>query len=780
MHLSKNMKKLFIKNLSFFIVITVIFSFFIPKFFETKIPIPGDSIIGLYHPWRDNALGGYNIEKFPVKNPLTTDPVLQTYPWRNLVISSIKQMKIPFWNPYNFSGQPLLANIQSATFQITNIFFIILPFNFAWTLQIIAPLILSCLFMYLFLKSLDISNIPASFGALVLSFSGFYVSWLEWGTVITTAMWLPLTLLSINKLFKKNSALWFLILIFSFLQMFVSGHIQTAMYAIFAVLVYLLIKFKNEKSTRSVVYILIALLISILISAIQTIPFLEFISLSARNTDQGYYVGREDWFIPIKHLAQIVAPDFFGNPTTNNYWGVWNYAEFVGYVGIVPLTLALYSFTAKNKKALYFTILIFLSLLFGISNPISKIPYIFNLPFISTLQPSRILFLFVFSVSALSAIGLEVFIKFKTIKRMLFPVTLLASILVTLFLCAKFKLLFFHAYSIQESSIAIRNLIIPSVTLLAFSLVVVIKSVKKNTKIVIISIFLLTIFELFRFSYKFTPFTKNSLVFPQTSSLQFLSSQKKPFRVMSTDRRITPPNSLSAYKIESIEGYNPLYLNSYGKFITALQQNSPPTKISSFNRIITPQNFKSKLIALLNVKYILTFDDINDLGYKKVFEEGKTKIYEKEETLPRAYFVNKVEKVNSEEEEYSKLLSPDFDPQKNATSQDIDFKDQNIKASANIVLYNSQDIKIEIDSNNRAPLIISNIYYPGWKAYIDGKESKIFKANGIFQLIMIEKGNHTVEFKFQPKSFYNGLYISIFGIALSLISAFYIWQKKYL
>src|SRR3989344_840007 len=247
------MKKLSSKTFFGAVIVCILtFLFFLPNLLIGKVPIPADDLLGLYHPWRDQTYDGYNVGKFPVKNPLITDPVLQTYPWRNLAVFNIKEGNLPLWNPYSFSGQPLLANIQSSTFQVFNIFFFIFPFKIAWSIQIILPPILTSLLMFFFLRNLKISPVASVFGGFVLPFSGFFIAWLTWGTIVTTAVWLPLILLSLNKLFIK---------------------------------------------------------------------------LSAREVDQSYYPQRPDWFLPIQHFIQLIAPDFFGSPTKYNYWGVWNWAE---------------------------------------------------------------------------------------------------------------------------------------------------------------------------------------------------------------------------------------------------------------------------------------------------------------------------------------------------------------------------------------------------------------------------------------------------------------------
>jgi hypothetical protein len=134
------MKRFFSNNISLAVLaVLIVFSFFLPSIIQGKIPIPSDALINLYHPWRDTSYGNYAPGRYPAKNTLITDPVLQTYPWRQIAVENLKSGILPLWNPYSFGGQPLLANFQSSVFQVTNLFFLILPFKSAWAFNIILP-----------------------------------------------------------------------------------------------------------------------------------------------------------------------------------------------------------------------------------------------------------------------------------------------------------------------------------------------------------------------------------------------------------------------------------------------------------------------------------------------------------------------------------------------------------------------------------------------------------------------------------------------------------------
>lgn len=769
----------FLSNYSAILVPCLLtFLFFAPHLLLMKIPFPADAALGLYHPFRDITLELYAPGTFPAKNPSITDPILQAYPWRHLTIDNFKNGDFPLWNPYSFSGQPLAANIQSAPFAITNLPFLILPFNLAWAISLILPSILTTFFMYLFLHSLKLSKIASIFGAFVLPFTGFFIAWLSWSSIVATVMWLPLMLLSISKISQKLSLLWFLILTFAITQTILSGHWQAGSYVLLAAILFVIFRRGQIKNIKNLALIIVSFLLALFVSMIQILPALEFLKLSARDLDQGYYSGRQDWFIPRQHLIQLIAPDFFGNPTTYNYWGVFNYGEFVTFIGIVPLTLALGALIAKTPNVKFFVTLAALALFLGLENPLSKIPFTANLPFISSAQPSRIIFLLDFALAALAAIGLESFLKEKARFKLILPPLLIFAALGVLLLASLTATFFPQDAQIDTARVAARNLIVPIIVTVAFIVLVLIKRFNIPQKITIAAIFFITALELFRFGSKFISFSKISWIFPETQTTQFLKNQKKPFRIMPTDRRIFHPNTPAVYGIESVDGYDPLYLTSYNKLVSVWQSESPQAPPSAFNRIVTPQKYNSPIANVMNIKYVLTFDEISQPGFVKVHQEGQTKVYQNLNALPRFYFVDQVRGAQSQSDELAYLLDPNSKIDKVATSREFNADYGSANGNINLIDYQDGRIILETSNQKESPMVIGNINYPGWQAYIDGVKSPVKEVNFLLQSVIVPAGQHLVELKFQPRSFYNGLYLSLAGLAATALAGFLIWKKK--
>lgn len=768
-------------------VTTIILSFFLPNIIRGRIPIPADAILNLYHPFRDLQIEKFQAGRFPAKNTLITDPVLQTYPWRYLIIKNLNEGRVPLWNPYSFSGQPLLANFQSSAFQVGNVFFVFLPFNIAWAINIILPLILTGIFTYFFLSCIKISGSQLStvskiFASAALPFTGFFVSWMEWGTIVAAVMWLPLVLTAIEKIFKKISIFWILIIIIAISQTLFSGHLQSALYVLLTVFLYSLFKFLLSKKLKIFLIIILALLLGTIFASLQTFPSFEFSKYSARSIDRKYDPQKPDWFIPPQHIIHLIVPDFFGNPATGNYWGIWNYGEFISFIGIVPLYFALFSLgkIKEDKTILFFSSLLFLSILLGFKNPISEILYRLEVPIISSMQPSRIIFLMIFSLLCLSGLGLHFFLREKVFIKKIIPMTIILFLQLLLIYLALFQNQIFPQppnFSVQQ--IILRNMIIPVSTSLLLFFLIILNSKKFKESFFLVLIFALTFFELFRFANKFLPFSKTAIIFPETQAINYLQNQNKPFRIMTTDRRIMHPNISGVYGIESVDGYDPLYLESWANFVSAWQSEKGTISSASFNRIITPQKINLNYLNLLNVKYLLTFDNIDNQDFLKVFEEGETKIYEYRDANPRAFFVKKVLKFENPGQELAYISSDNFKPKEQATSSQLDYTAEKTNSNVEITKYSDQEISLMASAQEASPLVISNSNYPGWKVYIDGKEEKILTVNYMFQLIMVPQGDHEIKLRYEPSSLRNGLLLMLASIFGSFILIFYIWRKKY-
>lgn len=733
---------------------------FLSKFF------PGDNLIGLYHPFRDLFSNIYP-SGFPYKNPLITDPFLQIFPWKYLSLEALKNLSLPLWNPYSFSGYPLLANFQSGSFFPINILLFI-PGADGWQAFIFMQIPLSLIAMYVFLSKLSVSKLPAIFGAICYSMSGFAIGWLEWGNIGYIFGLLPLSLYFIVCLTQKKSLKNSIFLFLSVWMLGLAGHLQLELYSLCVIFSFIAFKFLSDKKSKQTLYIAAICVLAIFSTSFQLIPTLEFINNSYRTIDIGY-TGQADWFIPYRHLISLIAPDFFGSPARLNYWGVWNHLEFNLSISVAGIIFAFFGLKLK-KISIYFTLVLILALIFATKNPISELIYTKNVPFLSSAQPSRLIFVISFCLSVLSALGLDVFYKLKISSRKIIAISII--VILTFVIIYLLTVMNFQIFSpidvVKNQPTALRNLILP--TLLATATVILLfLSITKiiPRKISLLVFIAITTLELLYAANKFLPVSNDQMFYPQTKTTKFITHDNSIFRISTTDDRIFPPNISAMYGIQSVDGYDPLYPKNYAELIAMIEMgNENPIK---FNRIVRPKNINSNLFSLLNVKYVLGFE--NEINKQKpVFQEGSTNTFINSNFLPRVFTVSETIHADNTVQSRQKMLNVNFDPKSQAVvigGVDKKFTQAAVQPFSPIISYYSANkLIIETENNEESFLVLLDNFFPGWKAKVNGQKTTIFQTDHSFRGVYLPSGKNEIIFEYRPSSFYAGIIVSLFSLLI--------------
>lgn len=738
-------------------VLTVLVGIF---FYQTvlfgRFPIPTDALVGLYHPWRDLFAPAYP-RGVPFKNFLITDPVRQQIPWRKLVADAWKSGRLPKWNPYTFGGTPLVANIQAAPFYPFNILFLFLPFFVAWTTLIAIQPFLAGLFLFWYLRFHKRSVLASLVGSVAWAFGGFSIAWMTWGTIVHTALWIPLVLLCVDELFfigadKKQVASrlgWMAGVAFGSFMIVTAGHIQIALYMFVLAGAYVIWRYSATKNLPAFFSVMLAVIVALILTSVQWVPLSQFLSESGRigAADNWQLPG---WFFPWQNLAQFIAPDFFGNPATLNYWGVWNYGELIGYIGLIPLLFAV-SVLFLPGLPMFFSIAVIASFAGMLPSAISSLPFIFHIPVLSVLQPTRYMSIVDLSFSILSAYGFDALLKNRgRIKISCFIIGVFLLILWGTVIAGTF----IHGEPSLVSNLAVakKNLILPTVLFVFFAgwYVTVVKGKKEWTRGLSIMLFVVIVVDLFRFGWKFTPFTPSAYLYPQTGVLKFLEDQPKPFRVMSLDDRILPPNVSGYYGIESIEGYDPIVSKRYEAYVAASELGKVDLgRKSGFNRIYTAHNIDSQLLPYLNVRYVLSLSDTVRPFLKLVMRDGEVRVYEYTKSEPRAYIATNIIEQQNSVNALTTLLAQGGVP--------VGIVEQPVKAVAGLLKsdehiemtsYNTSDMTYSVSVHDARLIVVLNAYDSHWRATVDGKLVKIIPVNYLFMGVVVPTGTHTVQFTY--------------------------------
>jgi len=218
-------------------------------------------------------------------------------------------------------------------------------------------------------------------------------------------------------------------------------------------------------------------------------------------------------------------------------------------------------------------------------------------------------------------------------------------------------------------------------------------------------------------------------------------------------------NDGSIFRFHTLNGYDPLVLSRYMFFLQA-SQGLPFVKEVIITDFI--KNYNHKFLKILNLGYIQQ-------------EKGIIKI---KDFLPRAFLVKKAI-VRPEEKVLDFMKSDEFDPNTMVVfePEDVSFLHQEhseglFHGSCSITEYSNENIKIKATSNQPCYLVLSEMYYPGWKVTVDGKPAPVLRGDYLLRVIPLGEGQHHVEMRFVSRPFQKGALVSIITLLGSVIFLF--------
>lgn len=775
-----------IRSFLFLLIVSVLF--FYQFFFLGKVPFPGDLLIAEYVPWKYETILGFNPGSFPNKAQYF-DTLQQLYPWKQLVVEQISSGRIPLWNPYNFSGSPLLANLQSSVFNPVNILFFLFSMPTAWGISVYLQCLISSVFMYLFARKLRLGVIPSLLSSISYSYSLFMTVFLEYNTIGFGVALLPVALYSYELLREKRTGMRIFLYSLSVALFFFVGHIQIAVLAYFFLLFYIFfshktVSFTKQKQLYEAIFLIF---LALVIAAVQLLPSIELLTLSARVSQQyGFLV--EKLLIQPWQLIMILIPDIFGNPVSRNFIANETYPTKAMSVGA---GVFLFSFIGlwqwrKDKSVGMFALPLFIVLLLTTRTPFSEIFYRFQLPLFSTSSPSNMIFLSSFCLSILAGFGLQAWLKGEAkVKQLLF--FLLFVVLLLLFS-------FQHKEFFQEKNILL------SFSFLAGACILFLVGIVKSTWSRFCSILFLGIVlaESFFFFQKFNPFVSPETVYPDTQiarELRTLTSNGDRF--WSFGNAATESNIQTQLHLYSTDGYDPLYPAAYGELLYSTREGRFPTTFDNATRsnaVIAPESSgrgslqqndaRLRVLNLLSVKYILDRDEnassektFPEPSFQRIYHKDGWSIYDNKNALPRARLVSSVVISKDPESFTDTFFDKDFDNRKTVVlGNDINESLNMKRGKVTQFIAESDRMLFKTKSDGGSVLALSSAYYPGWKVLIDGKEKELLRVNHALSGVFVPSGEHDVVFYYWPNSFVFGMYLSIIGI-VALISYAWFIQK---
>jgi 2-polyprenyl-3-methyl-5-hydroxy-6-metoxy-1,4-benzoquinol methylase len=230
-----------------------------------------------------------------------------------------------------------------------------------------------------------------------------------------------------------------------------------------------------------------------------------------------------------------------------------------------------------------------------------------------------------------------------------------------------------------------------------------------------------------------------------------------------------------AYRVEDVNGFNSLQTRRYTDYLF-----SQKTEDVSYGMLSNPKRLAENdpIFNSLNVKYVfIPTGRQPQIGkhLQLVYENEFARVYLNTTCWPRVFFPDSVRVELDPQEILERVTATGYDARKETYVEDREFVApvRGGAARATVVRRSNDRIEVKTTTDSHRLLVLSEIYAPGWKAYIDGAKAPVFRVNYLFRGVTVPPGQHTVRFAYRPASLTIGSLISLaswFGIVAVLWS----------
>jgi hypothetical protein len=585
-----------------------------------------------------------------------------------------------------------------------------------------------------------------------------------------------------------------------------AGHAQTVFYGGLMMVAYLAFRVKQEAAgqTKTVVrlvqLVVLAFVLGVGLAAIQLLPTAELLLLSQRSTSVDYDAAMTYSLWPWR-LITFAAPDFFGNPGRGNYWGYPNYWEGAGYVGVLPLLLAVEAVLswkragqgARSSGIWFWVFVTTIALVLALGQNTPVFPFLFrHVPTFDMFQaPARWLALVTVALAALAALGAGQWPRGRRGQQRGGLAIAVGMALVLGGLAA------------PRLVRGVSATFGPATARLGLFLAVagVLALLRRDQLWWRVAVVGFVAFDLLLFGWPLAPTVDRSLYHKPTSTAIQLEYEPGPIARVYWPVDPKRPNSDygAEYRVKfgylAFDGFGPHDTDHWWQMREALLPNvgvlDGVSTINNFDPLLVGRYVDlleavvetQSLLRVMGTTHVISDrpwvngEPVQDL--KTASGEGLEPVvrsYRLPAALGRAWIVPSARQV-APDAMLAELTDPAFDP---ATEVLVEQPVPNARHLVSSTEYqmtlqdipNGATIRASLDVPGY--LVLADTWYPGWQATVDGERVELLRANYAFRAVPLDAGDHVVEMLYRPLPVRLGVVVSLgilaIGVAVGWVS----------
>jgi hypothetical protein len=706
------------------------------------------------------------------------------------------------WSPYIFAGFPVMGDPQTMMWYPPALLFSLVPNS--WNAFVISAYVLASSFAYGYVNRLTGSRFAGLLGGIVFGMSGFFMAHLGHTNIIHSAAWMPLFIWSLDELRERNSVTWMLAGAAAVANSILAGQPQFAVYTLVLGAFYVLVMARGARWGWAFPAMSLATVsLGLGLSALLLLPLLELQGQS-RHASLPFYVFA-GYNLPARQMPQLLFPYIFGgfvNPFTKSVLpGIdrgGGLTEATGFVGLVPLLLAGLGWALNRRRRVvdFWLVVAVLTVLLAAGKETPLCALLFRVPIYNKFRIlARHFFEFSLAIAVLSGFGVVALTRLPLPDRQRW--LLRATIgLTTVAACAlvAFCLIYATGRYTKDAPEAFQRLsfwpwhnpsLLWQIVVVTAGLFILRRWTLRPGKIAAALLVLAIVLDVSSFGWFFewhydpvasAVFRPPAVLADYRNTLTQSGQRLIPLTAFGPSET-APPNRSQLWRIPSALGHSPLVLSRYCELLGIHSGG-----FSNYRCL----NDSDRSLDLLATRYVLaprtilrdgSGDDISQKVWNHfqgadrwmhVAAFDQTEVFENRRALPRAWVVPRVEQMPTEAvlKTIHESAMPDgsmFEPRQIALVEEpVDLGSQNASptAMAEVTHLSGNRVSVRVKSTGRAFLVLSDAYYPGWRATINDRPAKVFRTDYALRGVIVPAGDHVVAFAFRPISFYAGATVS--------------------
>lgn len=738
------------------------------------------------------------------------------YPMRFSLARSFAAGELPLWDRSMAMGFPLLANFQSGAFYPPHFFFLVLPFFAAIRVIFLFHYLVAALGSYKLCRHWNYPPYLALLGGILFTLGGTIVSLNNVLNHFQTAVWLPWAVFLWERALCSRSGRGFLALTFVLLVQFLAGSPEIYLISMGLLLLDGL-RLKGEEANltyrRLLSSLAVANILVVGLAMVQVLPTTELF-LESRGGHPILYVESAMWSLHPLELINLFFLDKEVNTSLGSGMRLFFLRDisflvsyYIGAISLFGIGLWLFYSSHKGKKLLLGLIVTSLLLAAGGYTPVFHLFFQYVPLFSLFRYPEKFFFLTYAILIFITLKGLSDFLESDSdlSKGHLILFSFLSSLLLFPYLFFRLDMEVLSRYiaeathtplltvdTLGRTSAVLVNLERQLVlTLGVFFLLFAWKKGKLRRSLFQTLIVGLVFIDLNSAHQSYQYLINPDFVYKGPKIIK--SPEAEPNRLFYYPGPFyLHPNYYTILRQPSFPELYPLVYSNllpntglfhgfdYMQELDALRRWPYLVFLTVANKLPVDQLYR--LLGALNVKYVLSFRELTGGGATLLrhFPEHPSWLYQVDHVVPRVYIVPKASHEKDHETILRRLAAGQLDPAKEVVlERPLAIRAKgNFSAQAKITMYKDRIVAIRASLNQTGVLVLTDSFYPGWRVYVDGEEREILRANLFFRGVPLQPGEHDVEFRYEPRSFTLGLYISLAFLAAVSIWSVFLFVRK--